>query len=339
MSDKDASGLGSEGSKVPGNISWHSDSDSEGSFISPKRPGPGKTSDQQMEKRPKRTLGRRSGGPRTPEGRASASKNSLTHGAYATRLPDTVEFLAYRDQARVELSPSGLLEATLSDALAHDAFKVDRLREIEMSRLIRAANKGLDTREIARRLNFPWAQTHHELLSQPPNDFELQRAVHRAWVRLAKPPSKGDSAHTQTPSSPEDQRVKEVYEQACDLLSRRGILQHMHEDLFVRLDIVMLEARSGDGYLAGRIREQDEGLVLVHYWLYRNARNLSNCTQELQEEMALEVFCDERLLRASSHVSNKLRSDIETLQNIKAIKERRSQAIEARIMPRGRGKA
>ena len=189
MSDKGASGLGSEGSKVPGNISW--DSDSEGSFISPKRPGPGKTSDQQMEKRPKRTLGRRSGGPRTPEGRASATKNSLTHGAYATRLPDTVEFLAYRDQARVELSPSGLLEATLSDALAHDAFKVDRLREIEMSRLIRAANKGLDTREIARRLNFPWAQTHHELLSQPPNDFELQRAVHRAWVRLAKPPSKG----------------------------------------------------------------------------------------------------------------------------------------------------
>jgi hypothetical protein len=30
--------------------------------------------------------------------------------------------------------------------------------------------------------------------------------------------------------------------------------------------------------------------------------------------MALEVFCDERLLRASSHVRNKLRSDIETLQ-------------------------
>ena len=65
-------------------------------------------------------------------------------------------------------------------------------------------------------------------------------------------------------------------------------------------------------------------MVLVQYWLYRNASNLSNCAQELQEEMALEVFCDERLLRAGSHVSNKLSSNIETLQTIK---ERRSKAI------------
>ena len=180
---------------------------------------------------------------------------------------------------------------------------------------MRAANKGLDTSEIARRLNFPWAQAHHELLSQPPNDFELHRAVHLAWVRLAKPPSAAGCAHTRDPSSAQDQRVEEVYEPACDLLSRRGLIQYMHEDFFASLDVVMLEARSGDGYLAGRIREQGEGLFLVHYWLYRNASNLSNCTQELQEEMALEVFCDERLLRAISHVSNKLRSDIETLQN------------------------
>jgi len=336
MSDKGANGLGPEGVKVSGNIGW--DRDSEGSFISPKWPVPGEIIGPPREKRLKVTLGRRSGGPRTPEGRASASKNSLTHGAYAARLPDSVEFLAYRDQARVELSPSGLLEATLSDALAHDAFKVDRLREIEMSCLMRATNKGLDTIEIARRMNFPWAQNHHELLSQPPNDFELQRAVHLAWVRLAKPPLAAASARTRVPSSPEDQRVEEIYETACDLLSRRGLLQYMYEDFFVRLDVVMLEARLGEGYLAGRIREQAEGLVLVHYWLYRNASNLSNCAQGLREEMALEVFCDERLLRASSHVSNKLKSDIETLQTIKTLKERRSQAIEARIMPRRWGK-
>ena len=94
----------------------------------------------------------------------------------------------------------------------------------------------------------------------------------------------------------------------------------MHEDFFVRLDIVMMEARSGVRYLAGRIKEQAKALVLVQYWLYRNASDLSNCAQELQEVMALEVFCDSRRLRESSHVSNKLRSSIATLQNIKAIK-------------------
>ncbi len=78
-------------------------------------------------------------------------------------------------------------------------------------------------------------------------------------------------------------------------------------------------------------------LVLVHYWLYRNASNLSNCAQGLNEEMALEVFCHHRLLRGSSYVSSKLRSDIETLHNIKAMKERRKQAIEAHASCLGAG--
>ena len=53
----------------------------------------------------------------------------------------------------------------------------------------------------------------------------------------------------------------------------------MHEDFFARLDIVMLEARSGVRYLAGRIKEQAKALVLVQYWLYRNASDLSNCAK------------------------------------------------------------
>ena len=100
--------------------------------------------------------------------------------------------------------------------------------------------------------------------------------MHRAWVRLAKPPSAAATARRRLPSSPENQRVEEVYEPACDLLSPSGLLQYVHEDLFVRLEIVMLEARSGDSYLAERIGEQAEGLLLVNYWLYRNASNLSN---------------------------------------------------------------
>ena len=70
MSDKGASSLGSEGSKVPGNISWYGDS--EGSFNSAKRPGPGESSDQPTEKRLKRTLGRRSEG--TPHARGQVKR-------------------------------------------------------------------------------------------------------------------------------------------------------------------------------------------------------------------------------------------------------------------------
>lgn len=108
------------------------------------------------------------------------------------------------------------------------------------------------------------------------------------------------------PSSAKNQRVEEVYVHVSDPLSRRGLPQYMHEDFFARLDMVMLEARSGDGYMERRKREQDEGLVMVHYWLYRNASNLSNYAQELLEEMspsrtsATNVSCVRALTLATS---------------------------------------
>jgi len=176
----------------------------------------------------------------------------------------------------VELSPSGLLEGTLSYALAHDAFKVNRLREIEMARIMRAASKGLDTKEIARRLKFPWEQTNDELFSQPPKDFELQRAVQQAWVSLVKPPSVAVTGSRRVPSSTEDKRAAEIFDTAFDLPSHRALLKYMHADFFDRLDIVMLEDRSGVSYLACRIKEQAEGLVLVQYWLYRNTATSPN---------------------------------------------------------------
>ena len=99
-----------------------------------------------------------------------------------------------------------------------------------MSLLIRDASKGLNTREIARRLFFTSNQTLHELLSHPPIDFELQCAVHLAWKRLTKPPLAATTVRGQVFSSPEDQKTENIYETVCDLLFRRGLYQYMHED-------------------------------------------------------------------------------------------------------------
>ena len=44
---------------------------------------------------------KRGGGPRTPEGRASASKNAIKHGAYAVLLEDD-SFIAFESELLID---------------------------------------------------------------------------------------------------------------------------------------------------------------------------------------------------------------------------------------------
>ena len=78
------------------------------------------------------TPAKATGGPRTPAGRARASRNALRHGLTATaavvpevgeRAEDLDELVAaYRER----LAPDGPLEADLVDRLAHLRFRLDR---------------------------------------------------------------------------------------------------------------------------------------------------------------------------------------------------------------------
>lgn len=78
---------------------------------------------------------KRSGGPRTAEGKVIAARNSLKTGVYtaAVVMPDESEqeFLELRDSLLVELGASGVLEATLVHELAVTAWKKARLDRLE----------------------------------------------------------------------------------------------------------------------------------------------------------------------------------------------------------------
>lgn len=78
---------------------------------------------------------KRSGGPRTAEGKAVAAGNSLKTGIYATSvvMPDESEqdFIELRDALLVELGAFGVLEATLVHELAVVTWKKARLDRIE----------------------------------------------------------------------------------------------------------------------------------------------------------------------------------------------------------------
>jgi hypothetical protein len=79
----------------------------------------------------------RTGGPRTPEGKARSSKNALKHGLTARDVvvtpeerPEFEELLA---SYTAELSPCGVLEETLFNEIVHAAWNLRRLHRLEAS--------------------------------------------------------------------------------------------------------------------------------------------------------------------------------------------------------------
>ena len=69
-------------------------------------------------------------------------------------------------------------------------------------------------------------------------------------------------------------------------------MQFEYEDFFMRLDAVMLEARSGAGYLGQRVSKAGDELFLVHYWLYRNSARVNACNREMLDDMVLDVYVE-----------------------------------------------
>jgi hypothetical protein len=264
-------------------------------------------------------LSRRSGGPKTAQGKAKASKNSIDHGAYAVKRPETDSYYAYAELIHRELRPIGPLQQEMADSAAYDAFKSMRLREIERRDLLRAEQEQVSTKKLAELTGFPWADTHHELLAEPINQALLQKSIHRSWRSFAAP--KGDVGSPEGRSTP-DRMVVELYDEGCKVLSSPGLVQFIEEGFFARLDVVMLEARTQQNYLGRRIHEQRSEMLLVQYWLYRNAARVSQCIHKLHDDKIVDVLSDERIVRAKAHVSNSLRNNIATLAALKGMKGR-----------------
>ena len=77
----------------------------------------------------------KSTGPRTAEGKATASQNAVTHGLLARqaviRGEDPGQFEFYRDAMLGELSPSGAMESMLAERVAGLAWRLRRAERIQ----------------------------------------------------------------------------------------------------------------------------------------------------------------------------------------------------------------
>jgi hypothetical protein len=78
-------------------------------------------------------------GPKTAEGKAMSSRNSLKHGMYSkiALLPDEdrEEYLTYTTAMKADLKPAGELQYELAQTIADNFWRLRRFRIIETNRL------------------------------------------------------------------------------------------------------------------------------------------------------------------------------------------------------------
>ena len=98
--------------------------------------------------------GKRSGGPKTSEGKLASSQNSLKTGVYSRKVTlineSDEEFNQLWEQFIVDFSPRDIIESVLVRDLAITTWKKFRLEGLEQSSLVRQLNRPITANEYSR---------------------------------------------------------------------------------------------------------------------------------------------------------------------------------------------
>jgi hypothetical protein len=105
------------------------------------------------------TKSKRTGGPRTQEGKAKSASNSLKSGAYSniTVLPGEIatEYQELEDQLHQDFQPADLIEASMVRGVASLFWKKLRLEKLEHAAYLQILSRPLSAEEIIREFRGP----------------------------------------------------------------------------------------------------------------------------------------------------------------------------------------
>ena len=225
---------------------------------------------------------RRSGGPRTEEGRAVASRNALTHGAYAMPPSSSDEYGQHLVQAERYFNPSGPVQSQLVQQIAQEIWRLETIGRYE-----RCAVSMLDASEpaaalIARAVGFPYGPEHHHLLRRP-DDLLLRRRL--SW-RLD---DMGLSAGEGLGPLPELARALRRPLPGPDIDAEEALMR--------RVDDALRLGRSG-GALHARLAGPGGPELLAEYWVLRNHDAITRERWALVNAKVLDLLSRPALVRA-----------------------------------------
>jgi hypothetical protein len=211
-----------------------------------------------------------------------ASRNALTHGAYAMPPSSSDEYGQHLVQTERYFNPSGPVQSQLVQQIAQEIWRLETIGRYE-----RCAVSMLDASEpaaplIARAVGFPYGPEHHHLLRRP-DDLLLRRRL--SW-RLD---DMGLSAGEGLGPLPELARA----------LRRPfpGPETDAEEALMRRVDDALRVGRSG-GELHARLAGPGGPELLAEYWVFRNLDAITRERWVLVNARVLELLSRPALVRA-----------------------------------------
>ena len=224
---------------------------------------------------------RRSGGPRTEEGRAAASRNALTHGAYAMAPSSSDEYGQHLVQTERHFNPSGPVQSQLVQQIAQEIWRLETIGRYE-----RCAVAILDASEpavplIASAVGFPYGPEHHHLLCRP-DDLLLRSRL--SW-RLD---DMGLSAGEGLGPLPELARALRRPFPGPDIDTEEALMR--------RVDDALRLGRSG-GALHARFAGYGGPELLAEFWVLRNQDAITRERWALVHARVLELLSRPALVR------------------------------------------
>ena len=262
------------------------------------------------EPRLKRRLSKRSGGPRTPEGKSKTSQNATTHGGYVTPLRVSDEFCHFEQGVFGNLEPIGTIETELASQIASTLWRCKLMREYIDNELDAVEFDDVVNRQLATETDFPFEVRYHYLLNVNENEnFRRQRFV-KFWSTSCDELSGPSSADAIVAAC--DGRVREIFQETLQVMGLPDMHQAMHEKFFDSLDRVMLEANECRNSLGIKLKQLDDLTELVNYWIYRNSLKISAARKRIREREAIRIMCDPNIERAQSTANYTLTKQLNT---------------------------
>jgi len=269
------------------------------------------------EKRLKRPLSKRSGGPNTPEGKSKSAQNSIKHGGYSLVPRSREEFARFEQQVFGSFKPIGVVQNQLVSSIT---FTLWRSKLIQ--RYVDEAHDSVEIDDVGHRrlaclTEFPFAERYQYKLNVNENDGVRLQRLAKFWANNCELPS--DTEGSVDVIAAGDERIREIYSEGIKVLGQSVVHQAMHESFFYALDRVMLEARECRNSIGLKLSRSDDMTELVNYWIYRNSLKISAARRQAREDQALRLLCDQKIERALSSSDASLQKQLDAFW---AIKER-----------------
>jgi len=260
------------------------------------------------DERFKRRLSNRSGGPRSEAGKAKASQNSLKHGGYAIAPGPYDEYCEFERRVHGYLEPVGFIQTELVSKIAFEMWRSKKIQRYTLESFAWAEMDAVQLDRLAIELGFPFDAKLWPVLNSPIDELALQRRLAEFWRGALD--GVGLSEVTEVVEA--DARLLEIHKEGVAIFDRRGMHQVNHEDFFLAMDRVMLDAENGTSTLGLRLNGAGSIEPLLDYWLFRNAPRISAVRRRILLTNSLQILCDPNLERAQNMADRSISNLLQT---------------------------